>query len=147
MISLDGEGNVHIGPTSFVFTDSEANGGIDKMSSSVGKIQIGNSATDTTTIVGSLNVQDPTQDSHAASRGYVDKLSTMAAVLDTRLPVNGKKNRVSLNTAKIHSQSAIGLSLVGIFEKDEGETLFDYSLGVANSGSETMSKGSIGFSF
>ena len=95
-----------------------------------------------------LNVQDPTSDSHAANRKYVDKVASLAAVLDTRLPVNGHKNRVAINVANIHNQNAIGLSFVGIYENEKyNDEVYDYSLGVANSGGETMSKASIGFSF
>jgi hypothetical protein len=59
MISLDSEGSVHLGPTSMIFTDSSVTGNADIMHSTVGKIQLGLNATDTTTVVGTLNVPDP----------------------------------------------------------------------------------------
>jgi hypothetical protein len=62
------------------------------------------------------------------------------------MPAPGKNNRVSLNTAKIHNQSAVGLSIVGIVGKDNGD-FWDYSLGIASSNDDTMSKFSLGFSF
>ena len=99
-----------------------------------------------TTILGSLNIKDPSEDGHAASRRYVDKLASISAVLDTRMPAPGKNNRVALNIAGIHNQSAIGLSIVGLFE-DDAERAWDYSLGVAASSGDTMTKADIGFSW
>ena len=146
MVSIDDNGDVHIGNNSMVFANAENSNGVDVMSSTIGKIQIGENTTDTTTVVGALNVQEPTEDSHAATRAYVDKVGALAAVLDTRLPVGGKNNRLSLNTATIHNKVAVGISLVGIIKRDSGR-LLDYSVGFAISGSENMSKGSIGISF
>ena len=74
MISLDSGGSVHLGPTSMIFTDSSVTGNADIMHSTVGKIQLGLNATDTTTVVGTLNVPDPVNFSNAANKGYVDGL-------------------------------------------------------------------------
>ena len=58
-----------------VFTDSTVSTtNADIMSSSVGRMQLGASATDTTTVVGTLNVPDPVSFSNAANKGYVDGL-------------------------------------------------------------------------
>ena len=65
------EGSVHIGPNSMVFTDASGDGA-DIMHSTVGKIQIGQSSSDSTTVKGSLTVEDPTTYYHAAHKGYVD---------------------------------------------------------------------------
>ena len=68
-------GSVHLGPTSMVFTDSTVSAtNADIMSSSVGRIQLGASATDTTTVFGTLNVPNPTSFFNAAHKGYVDAL-------------------------------------------------------------------------
>ena len=68
-------GSVHLGPTSMVFTDSTVSAtNADIMSSSVGRIQLGASATDTTTVFGTLNVPNPTSFFNAAHKGYVDTL-------------------------------------------------------------------------
>ena len=67
-------GSVHIGASSMIFTDSSVSGNADIMYSSSGKIQLGNSTTDSTTVVGTLSVQDPTAYAHAANKGYVDTL-------------------------------------------------------------------------
>ena len=82
-----------------IFTDSTISGNADIMSSTVGKVQIGKNATDTTTVVGSLNVQTPTTANHAANKGYVDTLRQDARRYDSRsvalssaltaLPTNG----------------------------------------------------------
>ena len=146
MVSIDDNGDVHIGNNSMVFTNAENANGVDVMSSTIGKVQIGENITDTTTVVGELHVQEPTQDSHAATKSYVDKIGALAAVLDTRLPVGGKNNRLSLNTAKIHNKVAVGVSLVGVVKRNTGR-LLDYSVGFATSGGESMSKMSLGISF
>ncbi len=58
-----------------VFTDSTVSAtNADIMSSSVGRIQLGASATDTTTVFGTLNVPNPTSFFNAAHKGYVDTL-------------------------------------------------------------------------
>ena len=82
-----------------IFTDSTISGNADIMSSTVGKVQIGKNATDSTTVVGSLNVQTPTAANHAANKGYVDTLRQDARRYDSRsvalssaltaLPTNG----------------------------------------------------------
>ena len=86
-------GAIHIGRNSMVFDDAAGSigNGTDIMSSTVGLVQIGKNSTDSTTVVGELNVQAPTQDSHATTRGYVDSVATLAAALDTRMPAPGKK--------------------------------------------------------
>ena len=82
-----------------IFTDSTISGNADIMSSTVGKVQLGKYATDSTTVVGTLNVQDPTAYAHAANKGYVDTLRRDARRYDSRsvalsaaltaLPTNG----------------------------------------------------------
>jgi len=93
-----------------------------------------------------LNVQEPTKDSHAATRAYVDSIGALAAALDTRLPSGDNNHGLLFNTAKMHNKTAVGVSLVGIFKADKGR-LLDYSLGYASSGSQSMSKASVMFSF
>ena len=98
MLSLE-NGEVHLGPTSMIFTDSTISGNADIMSSAVGKVQIGKTATDSTTVVGSLSVQTPTAAAHAANKNYVDTLRKDARRYDSRsvalsaaltaLPTNG----------------------------------------------------------
>jgi len=117
------------------------------MSSTIGKVQIGQNITDTTTVVGELNVQEPTKDSHAATKAYVDKIGALAAVMDTRLPAYGKNSALSINTAVIHNQTAIGISYVGVAKKKNSNRLLDYSLGYATSGNQKMAKGSLRFSW
>jgi len=92
-------GSVHIGASSMIFTDSSVSGNADIMHSSSGKIQLGNSTTDSTTVVGTLSVQDPTAYAHAANKGYVDTLRKDMRRYDrssvaltsalTALPTNG----------------------------------------------------------
>ena len=92
-------GSVHLGASSMIFTDSSVSGNADIMYSSSGKIQLGNSTTDSTTVVGTLSVQDPTAYAHAANKGYVDTLrkdmrrydrrSVALSSALTALPTNG----------------------------------------------------------
>jgi len=79
MLSIQ-DGSIHLGASSMIFTDSSVSGNADIMHSSSGKIQLGKNATDSTTVIGSLNVETPTQDSHAANKAYVDKVAGNNAV-------------------------------------------------------------------
>ena len=79
MLSIQ-DGSIHLGASSMIFTDSSVSGNADIMYSSSGKIQLGKNATDSTTVIGSLNVETPTQDSHAANKAYVDKVAGNNAV-------------------------------------------------------------------
>jgi hypothetical protein len=81
MLSMQ-NGSLHLGPSSMIFTDSSVSGNADIMHSSSGKIQLGKNATDSTTVVGSLNVETPTQDSHAANKAYVDMVAGNAVDVD-----------------------------------------------------------------
>jgi len=140
-----GSGNVFIGYQAG-YNETGSNKLYIDNSSTSSPLIYGDFDTNSLTINGSLNVQDPTSDGHAASRRYVDKLASISTVLDTRMPAPGKNNRVTLNAAGIHNQSAIGLSVVGLFEDDNKRT-WDYSLGIASTSGETMSKAGVGFSF
>jgi hypothetical protein len=81
MLSMQ-NGSLHLGASSMIFTDSSVSGNADIMHSSSGKIQLGKNATDSTTVIGSLNVETPTQDSHAANKAYVDKVAGNAVDVD-----------------------------------------------------------------
>ena len=87
------------------------------LASSVGKIQIGNSPSDVTTFIGSVNVPDPVTPDNAANKRYVDRIATssaaMAAVLDTKRPAEGTNSNVSISTAGSDVSSAIGLNYSG----------------------------------
>ena len=146
LVSIDDNGDVHIGNNSMVFQNAADSSGVDVMSSTIGKVQIGQNTTDTTTVVGELNVQEPTRGSHAATKNYVDKIGALAAVMDTRLPAGENKNRVSINTAIVDQKAAIGIALVGIIKENTGR-LLDYSIGFATSGNQRMAKISLGLSF
>ena len=54
-------GDVHIGQNSMVFSDASNNNGTDVMYSTAGKVQIGNSTSDTTTVVGAFKCSRPYQ--------------------------------------------------------------------------------------
>ena len=143
--NVTGSGNIFIGYQAG-YNETGSNKLYIDNSNTSSPLIYGDFDTNTLTINGSLNIQDPTADEHAASRRYVDRLASIAAVLDTRMPAPGKNNRVTLNAAGIHNQSAIGLSIVGLFEDDIDRT-WDYSLGVAASNDETMTKAGLGFSW
>ena len=135
---------VHIGTNSMLFYDSSTYGK-DIMASSTGNIQIGNNSTDTTTIVGDLIIEEPTAANHAATRRYADKVSLMAASLDTRLPLYGNKHALTLSSATTNNEAAFGLNFIGIY--DGLHFPLDFSLGTAFSGEYNMGKVSIGMSW
>ena len=135
---------VHIGTNSMLFYDSSTYGK-DIMASSTGHIQIGNSTTDTTTIMGDLIIQDPTEANHAATRRYADKVSLMATALDTRLPLYGNKHALNLSSATTNNEVAFGLNFVGIY--DGFHFPIDFSLGSAVSDDYNMGKLSLGISW
>ena len=54
--------------------------------------------------------------------------------MDTRLPVDGKGNRVSFDVGTYENENAFGAAYVGV------KGSFDYSIGFAKSGSEDMLK-------
>ena len=135
---------VHIGTNSMLFYDSSTYGK-DIMASSTGHIQIGKNPTDTTTIMGDLIIQDPTEDNHAATRRYADKVSLMATALDTRLPLYGNKHALNFSSATTNNEIAFGLNFVGIY--DGFHLPMDFSLGTAASGEYNMGKFSMGMSW
>lgn len=141
-------GSVHIGQNSFVFDDASGTigNGTDIMSSSVGKLQIGKRSTDETTFVGSVNVPKPTSDTHAATKKYVDSAAAIAAAMDTRLPANGLKNRLSFGYAQLHGTDASALNFVTVVEDTEVVTDLGFSLGHSNY-TGTMGRVSVGFSW
>ena len=135
---------VHIGSNSMLFYDSSTYGK-DIMASSTGHVQIGNSLTDTTTIMGDLIIQEPTKANHSATRRYADKVSLMATTLDTRLPLYGNKHSVNLSSASTNNETAFGLNFVGIY--DGLHLPLDFSFGSAFSGDYNMGKLSVGMSW
>ena len=135
---------VHIGTNSMLFYDSSTYGK-DIMASSTGQIQIGNSTSDTTTIMGDLIIQEPKAANHAATRRYADKVSLMATALDTRLPLYGNKHALNLSSATTNNEVAFGLNYVGIY--DGFHFPMDFSFGSAISGDYNMGKFSLGMSW
>ena len=135
---------VHIGSNSMLFYDSSTYGK-DIMASSTGNIQIGRNPSDTTTIIGDLIIQEPTEANHAATRKYADQVSLMATTLDTRLPLYGNKHSLNLSSASTNNEIAFGLNFVGIY--DGLHLPLDFSLGSAMSGDYNMGKLSIGLSW
>ena len=135
---------VHIGSNSMLFYDSSTYGK-DIMASSTGNIQIGKNASDTTSIMGDLIIQEPTAANHAATRSYADKVSLMATTLDTRLPLYGNKHSLNLSSASTNNEIAFGLNFVGIY--DGLHLPLDFSFGSAISGDYEMGKFSLGMSW
>ncbi|MDC3312298.1 hypothetical protein OAW28_06590, partial [Alphaproteobacteria bacterium] len=157
MVRRETDGSIHLGTNSMVFYDSTSaeGAGWDVMASSVGKIQIGNSPSDVTTFIGSVNVPDPLSPDNAANKRYVDRVATssaaMAAVLDTKRPAEGTNSNLSISTAGSDLSTAVGLNYSGaLFANSQAmEKSFpiDFSLGIASSNSLTMGKASFGISW
>ena len=135
---------VHIGKNSFLFYDARSHGK-DIMASSTGNLQIGNDTSNSTTVVGDLIIQEPSQSNHAATRRYADKVSLMATTLDTRLPLYGNKHSFNLSSASTNNEIAFGLNFVGIY--DGLHLPLDFSFGSAFSGDYNMGKLSVGMSW
>ena len=135
---------VHIGKNSFLFYDARTHGK-DIMASSTGNLQIGNDTSNSTTVVGDLIIQEPSQSNHAATRRYADKVSLMATTLDTRLPLYGNKHSFNLSSASTNNEIAFGLNFVGIY--DGLHLPLDFSFGSAVSGDYNMGKFSLGMSW
>ena len=135
---------VHIGKNSFLFYDARTHGK-DIMASSTGNLQIGNDTSNSTTVVGDLIIQEPSQSNHAATRRYADKVSLMATTLDTRLPLYGNKHSLNLSSASTNNEIAFGLNFVGIY--DGLHLPLDFSFGSAISGDYEMGKFSLGMSW
>ena len=134
---------IHIGQNSMIL--DESNSKKDIYYSSKGNLQIGKDTSSTTTIMGDLFIQEPTQAGHASTRRYSDKVSLMAASLDTRLPLYGNKHSLTVSGASTNNETALGLNFVGIY--DGLHLPIDFSLGSAFSGDYNMGKLSIGFSW
>ena len=135
---------VHIGSDSMLFYDSSTYGK-DIMASSTGNIQIGKNATDSTTVIGDLIIQEPNEANHAATRKYADQVSLMATTLDTRLPLYGNKHSLNLSSASTNNEIAFGLNFVGIY--DGLHLPLDFSFGSSVSGDYNMGKFSLGMSW
>ena len=135
---------VHIGSDSMLFYDSSTYGK-DIMASSTGNIQIGKNATDSTTVIGDLIIQEPNEANHAATRKYADQVSLMATTLDTRLPLYGNKHSLNLSSSSTNNEIAFGLNFVGIY--DGLHLPLDFSFGSAVSGDYNMGKFSLGMSW
>ena len=134
---------IHIGQNSMIL--DESNSDKDIYYSSKGNLQIGKDTSNTTTIMGDLIIQEPTQANHASTRRYSDKVSLMAASLDTRLPLYGNKHSLTVSGASTNNETALGLNFVGIY--DGLHLPIDFSLGSAFSGDYNMGKLSVGFSW
>ena len=125
MLSMSG-GTVHLGPTSMVFRDSSvSSSGADTMASSVGRIQIGESNSDVTTFVGSVNVPDPSSSSNAASKRYVDAVGAIGMAMTSSKASQQEGTHLGLGTAYLDGQSAVAAT-VAINEKKRS---FNFSLG------------------
>jgi hypothetical protein len=134
---------IYIGKNSFIFDNTRSEN--DVFYSSKGHLQIGNNSSDTTTIIGDLIIQEPTEANHAATRRYADKVSLMATTLDTRLPLYGNKHSLNLSSASTNNEIAFGLNFVGIY--DGLHLPLDFSFGSAVSGDYNMGKFSLGMSW
>ena len=110
MLSVE-NGEVHLGNNSMVFVEE---GSVDVMKSTMGSIQIGNTSSDTTTIKGSLTVEDPTSYYHAAHKGYVDEQDEQSVALTaalTSLPTAGGNGTHACGIGTGHRGSATAIAM------------------------------------
>lgn len=71
----------------------------------------------------------------------INQGAALASVIDTRLPVDGKAQRISFDVATVEDEYAFGAAYVA----KKGS--FDMSLGYARSENDGLAKASVGFSW
>ena len=147
IIRMESDGTIHIGTDSLIYGVSE-----DSISSSAGRLFLGDSKNHVTKVRGILSIQDPTEPDHAATRRYVDQSAAMAAALDTRNPEKGKNFHLQLGGASKNQENALGLNFAGsmflVNAPGTTEALpFSISAGVSSSADNYMGKLSVGLSW
>ena len=81
------------------------------MSSTVGRIQIGEKATDRTTFVGEVNVPEPKKPDNAATKRYVDSIGAVSMAVASAYNGGGEGNYIGLGVGHTGGQSAIAAGL------------------------------------
>jgi YadA-like membrane anchor domain len=117
LVRQDSDGTLHIGENSVRISLT----GQDRIDSSVGQLYIGNSSGHRTIVQGTLEIQEPTQPNHAATKNYVDSNFTRQKYVDsgvasamamTTLPkASNGESMVGVGVGTYGTSSAIALGL------------------------------------
>ena len=133
------DGTVHIGANSIVLADElVSNSGYDQIYSSSGVLELGNSASHRTVITGTLEIQDPTLPSHAATKRYADGIGAMSLALSMMPKAMPGQ---SMMTAGMGTMGGQGALAVGLSAQNESSGM-SYNFGTAYN--ETVSEFAFG---
>ncbi len=146
----EADGTVHIGENSIVLADeSVSTSGFDTIYSSSGKLQLGNSSAHTTVIEGSLEIEEPTQPNHAATKNYVDTHTVSKKYLDASVAMAmavsalprayRDKSVVGVAVGQHGSQAALAFGVSTILEKSR--TQLNLNVTASNSGKYSVAAG------
>jgi len=107
LVRRESDGTLHFGENSVVISTT----GLDRIHSSVGELHIGNSGTHRTIINGTLEIQDPTQPNHAATKRYVDSSAAMSMAIASLPRAMGSDGFLGFGVGHQGGQSAIAFGL------------------------------------
>ena len=122
------DGTVHIGENSIVLADElVSNSGYDQIYSSSGVLELGNSNSHRTVITGTLEIQDPTLPSHAATKRYADGVGAMSLALSMMPKAMPGQSMVTAGMGTLGGQGALA---IGLSAQNESSGM-SYNLGTA----------------
>ena len=153
LLRKEDDGTVHIGQNSIVLADELVSAsGNDEIYSSSGVLQLGSDDNHTTIIRGNLEVSTPTQNNHAANKGYVDTqdaatLATArsyadtqdAATLATARSYADTQDAATLSTAKSYANGVAAMAMAAsqISMNVDPNAKLGFGFGLGSVGSET----------
>ena len=119
---------VHIGANSVTIEDSTTTtSGKDEIGSTINDLQIGTGASHNTTIEGTLTVQTPTADGHAATKSYVDTQTSSFTS-----SINSNTSNITINTNDIKNLStglAQSMAMASLATPVQGRSSFSIGTG------------------
>jgi hypothetical protein len=137
----EGDGTVHIGENSIVFSLT----GTDRIHSSVGELHIGNSSSHRTIIEGTLEIQDPTEPFHAATKRYVDGAVATAMAMGSIPKAGYDSSMFGMGLGHHAGQSAIAMG-VSTHDAQRNMTL-NLSAGYNSTVSDASVSAGVGWGF
>jgi len=122
IVRKEDDGSIHLGKNSVRIFDSEIHpSGNDVIDSSINRLQIGSNPEHRTIIEGTLEIPEPTQPNHAATKNYVDSnfskkkyvdSGLASAIAMTSLPqASNGESMVGVGIGRYGSSSAIAVGL------------------------------------
>ena len=126
---------VHIGANSITLEDSTtSSSGKDEIGSTINDLQIGTGVSHNTTIEGTLTVQTPTADGHAATKSYVDtQTSSFTSDINSNISsINSNTSNITINTNDIKNLStglAQSMAMASLATPAQGRSSFSIGTG------------------